>query len=81
MVSIISLFPDRTLTCRFRYTLSRKLFNKDSPATISEETVFELTAEHPGRAGLVEMLQGKSTDVEVKLAALLPKFLKVFFCN
>ncbi|XP_037913810.1 piezo-type mechanosensitive ion channel component isoform X6 [Hermetia illucens] len=71
------LEKNRTLTCRFRYTLSRKLFNKDSPATISEETVFELTAEHPGRAGLVEMLQGKSTDVEVKLAALLPKFLKV----
>ncbi|XP_055643566.1 piezo-type mechanosensitive ion channel component isoform X1 [Toxorhynchites rutilus septentrionalis] len=65
-----------TLTCRFRYTVSRKSHSKENPGTVSEEKSYELTPNDPARPILVQML-ATDTDISVQLPFMMPKFLKV----
>uniref|UniRef100_A0A8D8C813 Piezo-type mechanosensitive ion channel component n=1 Tax=Culex pipiens TaxID=7175 RepID=A0A8D8C813_CULPI len=65
-----------TLTCRFRYTISRKSHSKENPGTVSEEQPYELRGDDPVRPALVQMLATDS-NISVTLPYLMPKFLKV----
>ncbi|XP_052564954.1 piezo-type mechanosensitive ion channel component isoform X14 [Culex pipiens pallens] len=65
-----------TLTCRFRYTISRKSHSKENPGTVSEEKPYELRGDDPVRPALVQMLATDS-NISVTLPYLMPKFLKV----
>ncbi|XP_055550145.1 piezo-type mechanosensitive ion channel component isoform X2 [Wyeomyia smithii] len=65
-----------TLTCRFRYTISRKSHSKENPGTVSEEKSYELEPDDPARAALVKMLS-TDTNMTVSLPYMMPKFLKV----
>ncbi|XP_035777481.1 piezo-type mechanosensitive ion channel component-like isoform X15 [Anopheles albimanus] len=64
-----------TLTCRFRYTISRRSHSKENPGIVSEEQGYEMG---PGsdRDALIKLLTEDSTDV-VMLPNLMPKFLRV----
>ncbi|XP_052864339.1 piezo-type mechanosensitive ion channel component [Anopheles cruzii] len=64
-----------TLTCRFRYTISRVSHSKENPGIVSEERGFEL-GPGPARDSLVKMLTGDTEEVVV-LPNLMPKFLRV----
>ncbi|XP_055598919.1 piezo-type mechanosensitive ion channel component-like isoform X5 [Uranotaenia lowii] len=65
-----------TLTCRFRYTISRKSHSKENPGTVSEEKAYELGPNDPVRPVLVQMLSS-DTNISVSLPYMMPKFLKV----
>lgn len=65
-----------TLTCRFRYTISRKSHSKENPGTVSEEKAYELGPNDPARPVLVQMLSTDS-NISVSLPYMMPKFLKV----
>ncbi|XP_058452791.1 piezo-type mechanosensitive ion channel component isoform X2 [Malaya genurostris] len=65
-----------TLTCRFRYTISRNSHSKENPGTVSEEKAYELEPNDPARSVLVQML-ATNTNMTVSLPYLMPKFLKV----
>ncbi|XP_050088800.1 piezo-type mechanosensitive ion channel component [Anopheles aquasalis] len=64
-----------TLTCRFRYTISRRSHSKENPGIVSEEQGYEMG---PGsdREALIKLLTEDTTDVVV-LPNLMPKFLRV----
>ncbi|XP_058821886.1 piezo-type mechanosensitive ion channel component-like isoform X2 [Topomyia yanbarensis] len=65
-----------TLTCRFRYTISRKSHSKENPGIVSEEKAYELEPDDPARSALVQML-ATDTNITVALPYMMPKFLKV----
>ncbi|XP_065092019.1 piezo-type mechanosensitive ion channel component isoform X12 [Ochlerotatus camptorhynchus] len=65
-----------TLTCRFRYTISRKSHSKENPGIVSEEKAYELGPNDPVRPVLVQMLSTDS-NISVTLPYMMPKFLKV----
>ncbi|XP_062548757.1 piezo-type mechanosensitive ion channel component isoform X4 [Armigeres subalbatus] len=65
-----------TLTCRFRYTISRKSHSKENPGIVSEEKSYELGPNNPARPILVQMLSTDS-NISVALPYMMPKFLKV----
>ena len=68
---------DGTLTCRFRYTITRVSNSKENPPIISEEKSYELLSNNVARLQLTEMLEGNKSMVTVALPTLFPKFLKV----
>ncbi|XP_053676328.1 piezo-type mechanosensitive ion channel component [Anopheles nili] len=68
------LVNNRTLACRFRYTISRRSNSKEIPGTVSEERMFQLG--EPAREALINMLDGKEGELPL-LQHMMPKFLRV----
>ncbi|XP_049533763.1 piezo-type mechanosensitive ion channel component isoform X8 [Anopheles darlingi] len=64
-----------TLTCRFRYTISRQSHSKENPGVVSEERGYEM-GPGPDRDALIKLLTEDTNDVVV-LPNLMPKFLRV----
>lgn len=64
------------MTCRFKYTVSRKSYSKDNPGEISEERIYNLEKNNPYRPLLASMLVNQ-TDGGFVMTQLFPKFLKV----
>lgn len=72
----LDVIQNKTLTCRFRYTVSRQTHSKEVPGTLSEEQSHIITKDDPIRADLSAMLNSTSTE-PVMLPLLFPKFVKV----
>uniref|UniRef100_A0A182NU57 Piezo-type mechanosensitive ion channel component n=1 Tax=Anopheles dirus TaxID=7168 RepID=A0A182NU57_9DIPT len=72
------LMNNVTLTCRFRYTISRLTNSKENPGVISDERTYQLE-DGPARQALINSLSRKdSPDIEMAmLMNIMPKFLRV----
>lgn len=72
-------FQDSTITCFFKYTVSRITHNKDNPGEITEEKSVDLEPNTQTRELLAKMLSNP-TDTQagqVVIPFMLPKFVKV----
>uniref|UniRef100_A0A182VUH8 Piezo-type mechanosensitive ion channel component n=1 Tax=Anopheles minimus TaxID=112268 RepID=A0A182VUH8_9DIPT len=69
------LMNNVTLTCRFRYTISRMTNSKENPGVISEERTYQLE-DGPARQALINSLTREKDDTAV-LMNIMPKFLRV----
>lgn len=67
---------------KLQYKISHKTTSKEDPGVIPEEITITMPAiidskPNPARKNLLQMLNGSTTAVPVKLDYILPKFLKV----
>uniref|UniRef100_A0A182PCF5 Piezo-type mechanosensitive ion channel component n=1 Tax=Anopheles epiroticus TaxID=199890 RepID=A0A182PCF5_9DIPT len=69
------LINNVTLTCRFRYTISRMTNSKENPGVISEERTYQLE-DGPARQALINSLSRTKDEMAV-LMNIMPKFLRV----
>uniref|UniRef100_A0A182QXP0 Piezo-type mechanosensitive ion channel component n=1 Tax=Anopheles farauti TaxID=69004 RepID=A0A182QXP0_9DIPT len=65
-----------TLTCRFRYTISRMTNSKENPGVITEERTYQLE-DGPARQALIDSLSRKQDPDMAMLMNIMPKFLRV----
>ncbi|XP_053665135.1 piezo-type mechanosensitive ion channel component [Anopheles marshallii] len=70
------LINNVTLTCRFRYTISRMTNSKENPGVISEERTFQLE-DGPARQALINSLTREKDNDMAALMNIMPKFLRV----
>ncbi|XP_035907430.1 piezo-type mechanosensitive ion channel component isoform X4 [Anopheles stephensi] len=70
------LINNVTLTCRFRYTISRMTNSKENPGVISEERTYQLE-DGPARQALINSLTRKKDEDMALLMNIMPKFLRV----
>uniref|UniRef100_A0A182LTJ0 Piezo-type mechanosensitive ion channel component n=1 Tax=Anopheles culicifacies TaxID=139723 RepID=A0A182LTJ0_9DIPT len=69
------LMNNVTLTCRFRYTISRMTNSKENPGVISEERTYQLE-DGPARQALINSLTREKNEPAM-LMNIMPKFLRV----
>ncbi|XP_061515018.1 piezo-type mechanosensitive ion channel component isoform X24 [Anopheles gambiae] len=73
---LYDLINNVTLTCRFRYTISRMTNSKENPGVISEERTYQLY-DGPARQALINSLSRTKPDEMAVLMNIMPKFLRV----
>lgn len=73
---ILDIEQNKTLTTRFRYTVSRKTHSKEVPGVLSDERYTSIKPEDPIRKDLANLLN-ENTSNPALLANMLPKFIKV----
>lgn len=73
---LYDLINNVTLTCRFRYTISRMTNSKENPGVISEERTYQLY-DGPARQALINSLSRTKPDEIAVLMNIMPKFLRV----
>lgn len=71
------LLSNNTLTCRFKFTVSRVTYSKENPGIITDERSFELEQSDPNRKTLIAMLENKVPEDRFIMPFLMPKFFKV----
>lgn len=72
----MDLEQNKTLTTRFRYTVSRKTHSKEVPGILSEEKSIVIKSEDPARNELIKLLNSNSSN-PAELTNIFPKFIKV----
>ncbi|XP_049282320.1 piezo-type mechanosensitive ion channel component isoform X7 [Anopheles funestus] len=70
------LINNVTLTCRFRYTISRMTNSKENPGVISEERTYQLD-DGPARQALINSITREKDNDMAALMNIMPKFLRV----
>lgn len=77
LLIFLFLLLDNTLTCRFKFTVSRVTYSKENPGVITDERSFELEPNDPNRKTLIAMLENKVPEDRFVMPHLMPKFFKV----